>query len=177
MELHDTFTAVDDEVLTCLRAYGVRFKVLRTGVEDDEEGQIDSLRANLTVHALRLAAVFQRPWDCSVRQPHRPCCALPAHRRSTGCGCGNRASSRAASLSSLTLTSRFAASALDKEFSSLVTGFNPTVRWLYKDVTYETIHNPDFRQALEGLLGRQNVAALFSEYDAAPAQLPLLETK
>ena len=66
---------------------------------------------------------------------------------------------------------------LDKEFSGIVAGFDPTVRWLYKDVTYETIHNPDFRQALEGLLGRQNVAALFSEYDAAPAQLPLLETK
>lgn len=72
---------------------------------------------------------------------------------------------------------RLLSTMLDREFDGLAAGFHPTVRWLYKDVTYETIHNPDFRRALERPLGKESVAALFKEYDAAPEQLALLESK
>ena len=70
---------------------------------------------------------------------------------------------------------RLLSAMLDREFDGLTAGFHPTVRWLYKDVTYETIHNPDFRRALERPLGKESVAALFKEYDAAPEQLALMK--
>ncbi len=66
---------------------------------------------------------------------------------------------------------------LDHAFAGLIAGFDPTMRWLYKDVTYETIHNPDFRRALEVSLGKKSVAALFKEYAAVPEQLALLESR
>jgi len=72
---------------------------------------------------------------------------------------------------------RLLSAMLDKEFDGLTAGFHPTVRWLYKDVTYETIHNPDFRRALERPLGKDSVAALFKEFDAAPEQLALMRLK
>lgn len=58
--------------------------------------------------------------------------------------------------------------ALDRAFAGVVTDFNPKIRWIYKDVTYETIHNTDFRKGLEKGFGKERAAKLFSEYDAAP---------
>lgn len=72
---------------------------------------------------------------------------------------------------------RLLSAMLDREFAGLIAGFHPTVRWLYKDVSYETLHNPDFRRALERPLGKASVAALFKEYAAAPEQLSLPESK
>jgi hypothetical protein len=58
--------------------------------------------------------------------------------------------------------------ALDRAFAGVVSEFNPTIRWTYKDVTYQTIHDPDFRKGLEKCFGQARAAKLFSEYDAAP---------
>ena len=37
-----------------------------------------------------------------------------------------------------------------------------------KDVTYETIHNLEFRGCLEKHFGKERAAKLFPEHDAAP---------
>jgi hypothetical protein len=58
--------------------------------------------------------------------------------------------------------------ALDRAFAGIVSEFHPTIRWIYKDVTYETIHNPDFRRGLEKHFGKVRAEKLFSEHDAAP---------
>jgi hypothetical protein len=57
---------------------------------------------------------------------------------------------------------------LDRAFAGVVSEFSPTIRWTYKDVTYETIHDPDFRKGLEKCFGQARAAKLFSEHDAAP---------
>jgi hypothetical protein len=61
---------------------------------------------------------------------------------------------------------------LDKElewaFSGVISEFNPTIRWIYKDVTYDTIHNDNFRKSLEKYFGKANTDKLFTEHDAAP---------
>ena len=58
-------------------------------------------------------------------------------------------------------------------FYGISTSFKPTVRWLYKDITYETIHNLEFRRTLESQLGKHRADIMVKEYDAAPAQPPL----
>jgi hypothetical protein len=58
--------------------------------------------------------------------------------------------------------------ALDKAFAGIVSEFNPTIRWIYKDVTYETIHEAEFRKGLEKHVGLARAAKLFSEHDVAP---------
>jgi len=57
---------------------------------------------------------------------------------------------------------------LDRSFSGVVSEFNPTIRWIYKDVTYDTIHNPGFRKVLEKHFGKAKAEKLFPEHDAAP---------
>ncbi len=46
--------------------------------------------------------------------------------------------------------------------------FSPKLDVRYKDVSYETIHDPKFRDALLSKLPRDVVDKLFSEHDAAP---------
>jgi len=58
--------------------------------------------------------------------------------------------------------------ALGIAFEGIISDFKPTIRWIYKDVTYETIHNEDFRKGLEKGFGAARADKLFSEYDAAP---------
>ena len=58
--------------------------------------------------------------------------------------------------------------ALEGAFAGVALEFKPTIRWIYKDVTYETIHNPDFRKGLEKSFGAARADKLFSEHDAAP---------
>ena len=46
--------------------------------------------------------------------------------------------------------------------------FNPKVSVTFKDVTYETIHNEDFRKELKKRFPEAAYNTLFKEYDAAP---------
>ena len=57
---------------------------------------------------------------------------------------------------------------LGRAFAGIVSEFHPTIRWIYKDVTYETIHNADFQKGLEKHFGKVRAKALFPEHDAAP---------
>ncbi|NCC04623.1 MAG: hypothetical protein EOM37_11420 [Proteobacteria bacterium] len=63
---------------------------------------------------------------------------------------------------------RLLGNALENIFKGLFADFKPSVRWIYKDVTYETIHNPDFKKILEKYFGKEGAVKLFGEYDAAP---------
>ena len=58
--------------------------------------------------------------------------------------------------------------ALGEAFDGIIADFNPTIRWIYKDLTYETIHNADFRKGLEKHFGTARADKLFGEHDAAP---------
>jgi hypothetical protein len=60
--------------------------------------------------------------------------------------------------------------ALDQAFAGIVPNFDPTIRWIYKDATYEMIHDAKFREGLEKHFGKTRTAELFSEHDAAPEQ-------
>ena len=64
--------------------------------------------------------------------------------------------------------------ALEGAFAGIALEFKPAIRWIYKDVTYETIHNPDFRKGLEKSFSAARADKLFSEHDAAPEKQPSL---
>jgi hypothetical protein len=61
---------------------------------------------------------------------------------------------------------------LSRSFGRGIEVFNPELRCVFKDVTYESISDPQFREALSKALrdsgGPLLVAQLFSEHDAAP---------
>jgi hypothetical protein len=61
---------------------------------------------------------------------------------------------------------------LATSFGSSAEVFKPELRWVFKDVTYESISDSQFRDALGKALrdsgGERLVAQLFSEHDAAP---------
>jgi hypothetical protein len=70
---------------------------------------------------------------------------------------------------------------LNAAFQDLRDSINPQVSWVYKEVSYESLSDPQFRAGLEGALRRKGKQALvdelFSEYDAArektvPSQRP-----
>jgi hypothetical protein len=61
---------------------------------------------------------------------------------------------------------------LRKAFGKAEKIFNPVVTVQFKDVTYESIHEPEFRIALEKRLEKPISDKLFSEYDAAPEKRP-----
>lgn len=46
--------------------------------------------------------------------------------------------------------------------------FDPSISITYKDVTYQTFNDPEFRKLLERNFGNDAMKKLFSEYDAAP---------
>lgn len=58
--------------------------------------------------------------------------------------------------------------ALGRAFAGMISEFCPTIEWVYKDVTFDTIHNEKFRKGLEKSFGAARAEKLFSEYDAAP---------
>lgn len=58
--------------------------------------------------------------------------------------------------------------ALGNAFEGIISDFKPTIRWIYKDLTYETIQDADFRKGLEKHFGKARADKLFSEHDAAP---------
>ena len=59
---------------------------------------------------------------------------------------------------------------LDVAFKDLRNSINPKVTVVYKEVSYESLSDPQFRKGLEEALRRKNKQALvdelFSEYDA-----------
>jgi len=55
-----------------------------------------------------------------------------------------------------------------KQVARLITNFDPTVSARFKDVTYETFQNEEFRELLVNQFGKENVQKIFFEYDAAP---------
>lgn len=61
---------------------------------------------------------------------------------------------------------------LATSFGSSAEVFKPELRWVFKDVTYESISDPMFKELLGKALrdsgGERLVAQLFSEHDAAP---------
>ena len=61
---------------------------------------------------------------------------------------------------------------LAKSFGSSAEVFKPELRWVFKDVTYESISDKLFKDSLSKALrdsgGERLVAQLFSEHDAAP---------
>ena len=61
---------------------------------------------------------------------------------------------------------------LAASFGASAEVFKPELRWVFKDVTYESISDTQFRKALSKALsdsgGDRLVAQLFSEHDAAP---------
>ena len=54
------------------------------------------------------------------------------------------------------------------EVTRVKTDFNPKVFTNYKDVTYNTFKNEKFRKLMEERFGKEAIARVFSEYDAAP---------
>ena len=57
---------------------------------------------------------------------------------------------------------------LNNAFAKIGLELHPDVHCMYKEATYDTIHDPQFRIALEKHFGRERVGKLFREYDAAP---------
>ena len=72
---------------------------------------------------------------------------------------------------SLEEAGRLVEKALSRSFEGIADEFDPTIRWIYKDVTYETIHGIEFRKGLEKQFGKERAAKLFREYDAAPEKI------
>ena len=56
---------------------------------------------------------------------------------------------------------------LRSRFKSKVPTYAPDLRVRYKDVTYETIHNDDFRRSIVKLKLPMELKEIFTEYDAA----------
>jgi len=54
------------------------------------------------------------------------------------------------------------------EVERVKTDFAPRVFHAFKDVTYQTFHDENFRKLLEHRFGRDAIARLFEEHDAAP---------
>lgn len=54
------------------------------------------------------------------------------------------------------------------EVERVKTDFDPEVFHVFKDVTYQTFHDKDFRELLDQRFGHAAIARLFSEHDAAP---------
>jgi len=59
---------------------------------------------------------------------------------------------------------------LKENFGHIDDVFNPKVKVLYKDVSYESIHDQKFHEALGRVMHKITVEKLFSEHHAAPEQ-------
>lgn len=55
-----------------------------------------------------------------------------------------------------------------KSVDQIIRTFNPTISVIFKDVTYETFKDENFKKLLEVQFGEESVKEIFSEYDAAP---------
>jgi hypothetical protein len=61
---------------------------------------------------------------------------------------------------------------IQDEVRRVRTDFEPRVFVAFKDVTYSTFKDPQFRCILEKRFGEENIARIFREYDAAPETSP-----
>lgn len=59
---------------------------------------------------------------------------------------------------------------VQSEVNRVKTDFKPKVFTAYKDVTYQTFKDEKFRELMEKRFGREAIAAIFNEHDAAPEQ-------
>lgn len=57
------------------------------------------------------------------------------------------------------------------EVKRVKTDFDPQVTVVYKEVTYQTFKDPDFRKLVEKRFGKQSIEDILDEHDAAPAKL------
>ncbi len=58
------------------------------------------------------------------------------------------------------------------EVNRVKTDFDPRIFTAFKDVTYQTFKDPEFRKLLDSRFGAQAVQRVFSEHDAAPEEPP-----
>ena len=56
------------------------------------------------------------------------------------------------------------------EVKRVKTDFTPRIFYAYKDVTYQTFHDPKFRKMMEEHFGKESIDRIFDEHDAAPEQ-------
>lgn len=56
------------------------------------------------------------------------------------------------------------------EVNRVKADFEPKVFTTYKDVTYQTFIDPKFRELMEKRFGKESIASIFEEHDAAPEQ-------
>ncbi len=61
---------------------------------------------------------------------------------------------------------------VEAEVNRVKTDFDPKVVTAYKDVTYHTFKDPMFRELMEKRFGKESIAAIFTEHDAAAEQPP-----
>lgn len=59
---------------------------------------------------------------------------------------------------------------VERAFAEATTGYNPRIEVKYKSLTYETIRNPLFRDALARLVPKATVEKMFEEHEAAPSE-------
>ena len=57
---------------------------------------------------------------------------------------------------------------VQSEVNRVKADFAPKVFTIYKDVTYQTFKDPKFRELMEDRFGKEAIARIFREYDAAP---------
>lgn len=65
---------------------------------------------------------------------------------------------------------RLFAEDVESEVKRVSTDFKPRVFHDFKDVTYQTFQDKDFRARLEDRFGKAAIETIFTEYDAAPEQ-------
>ena len=61
---------------------------------------------------------------------------------------------------------------IEAEVNRVKTGFEPKVFLSYKEVTYQTFNDANFRELIEKRFGKEAIASIFKEHDAAPEQSP-----
>jgi hypothetical protein len=61
---------------------------------------------------------------------------------------------------------------VQSEVSRVKSDFEPKVFIAYKDVTYQTFKDEEFRELIEKRFGKEAIAAIFNEHDAAPEEPP-----
>ncbi len=57
---------------------------------------------------------------------------------------------------------------IQKELEAVQTDFNPKIRIDYKEITYATFVDKDFRALIEKRFGKEEIARILEEHDAAP---------
>ncbi|HBE23918.1 MAG TPA: hypothetical protein DDW21_10930 [Verrucomicrobiales bacterium] len=59
---------------------------------------------------------------------------------------------------------------IQQELEKVETDFDPAIRIDYKEITYATFVDKDFRKLIEARFGKEEISRIFDEHDAAPEQ-------